>query len=195
MIGLLTGKIEYIDNDSRDLIVLTSSGVGYLVRSNIACSIGDEVKLYVYTSVSENNIGLWGFVTSLELKLFKLLIGVSGIGPTSGANIIYSLGAGEFVRLLTNGGLEKVKVPGVGLKSIQKIVIELKNKVADNAFIMQQLAADSVVTKPDNGYLEEAIMGLVALGYDNAIVRAYFAKIDTQDDTQALIKKFLSDNR
>jgi Holliday junction DNA helicase RuvA len=185
MIGLLTGKIEYIDNDSRDLIVLTSSGVGYLVRSNIACSIGDEVKLYVYTSVSENNIGLWGFVTSLELKLFKLLIGVSGIGPTSGANIIYSLGAGEFVRLLTNGGLEKVKVPGVGLK----------NKVADNAFIMQQLAADSVVTKPDNGYLEEAIMGLVALGYDNAIVRAYFAKIDTQDDTQALIKKFLSDNR
>ncbi len=130
MIGHLNGVVFFKDGNS---IILDVKGVGYKVlgsRDVLSKAIkGTSLELFIYTHVREDNISLFGFLESLDLKLFENLIGVSGIGPKTAMNI-FSIGTrSQIVSAIISADTSFFKsVPRLGQKNAQKIIIELKNK-------------------------------------------------------------------
>jgi len=130
MIGHLNGVVFFKDGNS---IILDVKGVGYKVLGSsdvLSKAIkGTSLELFIYTHVREDNISLFGFLESLDLKLFENLIGVSGIGPKTAMNI-FSIGTrSQIVSAIISADTSFFKsVPRLGQKNAQKIIIELKNK-------------------------------------------------------------------
>ncbi len=108
-------------------------GVGYEVQvsiKNYELRIGEEIKLFIYTAVSENDVRLFGFKTVEELDLFKLLITVSGIGPRTAAGILAEKKSEEIIKAIGEAEVDFFKkIKGIGLKSAQRIIVDLKSKV------------------------------------------------------------------
>ncbi len=165
MISYLKGNI--IQKNQKSVVVLTSSGVGYKVfltqESLKNLEKKEEVSFFVHLAVKEDSLELYGFKTQEELELFELLIGISGIGPKVGLNII-SLDSPEKISsvILNEDAKYITQVSGIGLKTAQKIVIELKDKVAKLSFEPES----------SGGVLDsDALEALVALGYSQGDVR------------------------
>jgi Holliday junction DNA helicase RuvA len=130
MIGFLNGVVFFKEGN---FIILDVKGVGYKVlgsRDVLAKAIkGNLLELFIYTHVREDAISLFGFLDSLDLKLFEDLIGVSGIGPKTAMNIFSIGNREEVVQAIITGDVEFfVGVPRLGKKNAQKIIIELKSK-------------------------------------------------------------------
>lgn len=202
MIGYIEGKIIKNDSIRGSVILLTSSGVGYEVNySNQSIKEGDNLSLYIHTNVSENDIRLWGFNSVDELDMFNLLIGVSGVGPTSASNMLQNLGIIKIVSSIKASDAKGIKSPGVGIKTAQKIIIDLSEKIEKYPNLNEYHSLDdgdkSVNNlKEMNDNIEEAIMALVSLGYNKADVMNYFKKNkDMEGDTSALVKTYLSSSK
>lgn len=154
-----------------DRIVVEVSGIGYNVyvspgRLYEFPENGEEVKVYTYTSVREDAINLYGFVTQEELELFQLLISVSGIGPKGGLAMLSVMGVDDIRYAIMTGDAKLLaKAPGVGKKTAERVIIDLKDKV--NAQPPEAFAPDSVLEKTLQEYPEaqEAADALIALGY------------------------------
>lgn len=152
-------------------IVVEVSGVGYNVsvspgRIGEFPECGEEVKVYTYTSVREDAISLYGFVTLEELELFKLLISVSGIGPKGGLAMLSVMGVEEIRYAIMTGDAKLLaQAPGVGKKTAERVIIDLKDKV--NAQDFEGYIADSVSEKSlrEDPNAREAADALTALGY------------------------------
>jgi holliday junction DNA helicase RuvA len=135
MIGHLRGEVFFKESN---YIILDVKGVGYKVlgsRDVLTKAIkGSPLALFIYTHVREDNISLFGFLESADLKLFENLIGVSGIGPKTAMNI-FSIGdRGQIVSAIISADTSFFKsVPRLGQKNAQKIIIELKNKFGSTA--------------------------------------------------------------
>jgi holliday junction DNA helicase RuvA len=130
MIGYLKGEVFFKENN---YIILDVRGVGYKVlgsRDVLAKAIkGSPLELFIYTHVREDNISLFGFLESLDLKLFENLIGVSGIGPKTAMNIFSIGNRSQIISAIATADTSFFKsVPRLGQKNAQKIIIELKNK-------------------------------------------------------------------
>lgn len=131
MIGSLKGIVEIID---ASFVLIDVNGVGYkvLVSSSLLSKlrIGDLIKLFTHTHVREDVLDLYGFLEILDLKLFELLISVSGVGPKTALGI-FSVGPQEeIIKAITTGNTEFFTgVPRLGKKNAQKIIIELKSKL------------------------------------------------------------------
>ena len=131
MIGYLSGKIQLVRENS---IILSANGVGYKVSigSDLISRLhlGEEAELYIYTQVREDILALYGFESADELDFFELLIGVSGIGPKAALGIL-SVAPMEKIRLsiVSQDPTLLSSVSGIGKKTAEKVVIELKNKV------------------------------------------------------------------
>ncbi|MFA6250062.1 MAG: Holliday junction branch migration protein RuvA [Candidatus Shapirobacteria bacterium] len=134
MISSLKGRVEGMWGNSIEIEV---GGVGYEVKvkdqsasGRIKIKIGDEVKLHIYMAVSENAVSLFGFETRDELELFKILITVSGVGPKTGIQV---MGSGEALAIMKAIGDADVgffqKIKGVGKKTAQRIIVDLKSKI------------------------------------------------------------------
>src|SRR3990167_916553 len=134
MIGFLRGEVFFREGN---FVILDVSGVGYkvLAAQDVLekTSKGISLELFIYTHVSEDNISLFGFLESSDLKLFENLIGVSGIGPKTAMNI-FSIGSrSQIVSAIISADTSFFKgVPRLGQKNAQKIIIELKNKFGGN---------------------------------------------------------------
>ena len=133
MIALLRGVlIEKTPNQA----VVDVGGVGYDVTIPISTysalpNAGDEVRLRIHTHVREDAIALFGFSTPEEKQVFEKLIGVSGIGPKLGVTILSGLAAGDLIRAIRNSEVERlVRIPGVGKKTAERMILELKDKLA-----------------------------------------------------------------
>lgn len=128
MISSLRGKVTKIWGNNVEVDV---NGVGYWVwmgKRNI--DEGDEVKIYTYMAVSENDVALYGFGTWEELDLFKLLITVSGVGPKTAAQILGLSKSDEVVKAVGDADVDFFKkIKGVGLKTAQRIIVDLKSKI------------------------------------------------------------------
>lgn len=163
MIASLNGKI--IDKSGTELI-LECSGVGYLVSAPTneiekMPDIGSSIFLHIHTSVKEDDISLFGFLRKDTRSLFRLLISISGIGPKSALGILSSLEPSEFHRYITqNNILGLTKLPGVGKKTAERLVVELKDKILSYAG-----EVNAEFDKFDNS-ANEAIQALMALGYN-----------------------------
>ena len=171
MIAFLRGTVEDIAESS---LVLDVHGVGYevLVPGQLLSSIsgtGQELKLYTYMQVREDAVVLFGFLTKDDLAMFKMLIGVNGVGPKAGLAILSALGADDLRFAVLSDDAKKIaKTPGIGAKTAQKIILELKDKLDLQDAFEKKLAAPTVgaeVAAAGNSVVQDAVEALVALGY------------------------------
>ena len=132
------------------------------MTSSIPPFVNDEVKLYTYTSVKEDDISLYGFQSLEELDFYKMLISVNSIGPKSGLALLSFYTVSELVGLIRKGDSKAIsKTPGVGAKSAEKIIIDLKDKV--DGFESVELSEEETVV--DDSLMKDCVDALMALGF------------------------------
>lgn len=174
MIAYVKGIIEDIAEDN---VVIDVNGIGYNVKISADTAarlpgIGENVKLYTYTSVREDAFWLYGFLSRRELEVFKLLITVNGIGPKGGLSILSVLDADDLRFAILSGDSKAIsKAPGIGAKTAQRVILDLKDKIqADDATIEKEIAgyAKETAMGTDNAQKQEAVAALVSLGYGQA---------------------------
>jgi len=164
MIGLLRGRLlEKRPNH----IILDVSGVGYLVAVPLStfAALGDlhaEVTLLIHTHVREDAIALYGFLSQREKHLFELLLGASGVGPTLALKILSGMNVEDLVPAIRTGDLARLtKIPGVGRKTAERMVVELKDKLESVAIESEKPAPSSPA-----GVEADVKSALLNLGYD-----------------------------
>jgi holliday junction DNA helicase RuvA len=166
MIAHLNGILDSIENN---VIVIDVNGVGYKVMVPISFlsqlpKIGEKVKVYTYQVVREDSVELFGFGRKEERHLFSMLLSVSGVGPKTAAALISGVKMEDLVIAITMGNVDSItRVPGVGTKTAQKIVIDLKEKIAK----AYQISAGDVTKgiPGDSPLMSDAISALMTLGY------------------------------
>lgn len=198
MIGFVNGEIEDIYDD-RVLVDCGFMGYNIFVCSNViqTCSIGQEVKLYTYLSVREDAMNLFGFLSKDELKVFKLLITVNGIGP-KGAIAILSIMTPNDLRyaVMTEDSKLISKAPGVGTKTAQKVILELKDKLDLDTFGIMDNDINTAYNDNNSSkdeIIAEATEALVSLGYTQKEVARVIKVCDLTDcnTTEDIIKAVL----
>jgi len=183
----------------QNLAVIDCGGVGFAVRTgNITLGqlkIGSTAKLYTYLHVREDTFELYGFATQSELNCFKLLIGVSGVGPKVALGILSVVSARNVTLSIVTGDEKSLTAaPGVGKKMAQRIILELKGKIdkeqAEDMTDVDSLYIRSAAENPDA--LQEATAALSALGYNPAEINAALKGLDIKTmGAQELIKAAL----
>ena len=183
---------------SLNYIVVDVNGIGFqLFMSHSAIQrleeTGKIVKIFTYMNVKEDELSLYGFITNEELRMFELLIGVSGVGAKSAITMLSAITPSKFaLAVISNDVKTLTKVPGIGTKSAQRIILELKDKLKTEEAIQ---ANDTELTSNvvGNNNLEEAIQALKVLGYTRQEIEGILAKIDINTLTvEDIIRKALS---
>lgn len=167
MFAYIKGTLEIKGND---YVVIDVGGVGYKIFAPMSTinklgEIGDIVKVHTHYHVREDDISLYGFYSLEELRMFELLISVSGVGAKSANTILANITPSNFaLAVITNNIKELTKLPGIGAKSAQRIILELKDKLkTDEAMMSEDTEFKEIVTQDDNAH--EAITALQVLGY------------------------------
>ena len=171
MIYLLRGEIAVKEIGT---VVVDVGGVGYGVVVPLSTyyglgDVGSRVELAVHTSVRENSIELFGFLTDAEKLMFEKLLGVSGIGPRAALNVLSNVSVADLVGSIVNGDLAERKLRGVGAKTAAKIVNELGDKVED--------IAGSVDVPGRSSVLGDTVSALLNLGYSRSEVEKRLPEI------------------
>lgn len=171
MYAYMRGEVVEIN---LDYIVLDVNGIGYMIYVPTRCyediTIGETIKVHTYLSIREDAHVLFGFLEKDDLEMFKKLIGVSGIGPKGGISILSNMTADDVRFAIASGDAKAIsKAPGIGAKTAQRVIIDLKDKVSLEEALENRLdagaKADSVKA---NSARNDAIMALCALGYSQS---------------------------
>lgn len=191
--GILTDQDE-------ETIVVEAAGVGYNIYTTgqtfqTLPPIGSEVKIYTYLQVREDAMTLFGFLTKDDLKVFKLLLGVNGIGPKGAIGILSVMTTDDLrFAVLADDAKAIAKAPGVGNKTAQRLILELKDKLSLEEAFEQKLAHTAQSEEAHtSGMQNEAVQALVALGYSSseALKAVSAVELTEQMDTEALLKAAL----
>ncbi len=200
MIGFLKGEICDISEDN---LVIEVSGVGYNVgitakTADLLPGIGEEIKVYTYMSVREDAVKLYGFLTHDDLDFFKMLITVNGIGPKGAQSILAVMNPDELRYAIIAGDAKTLsKCPGVGAKSAQRIILDLKDKVSIEDTFNSVSAQPEKVSGKLSDARKEAAEALTALGFSASDSLRAVRKVGDADDmsVEDIIKaalKFIS---
>jgi holliday junction DNA helicase RuvA len=189
MIGHLTGKIISLKPTR---ILLGVNGVGYAVNISINTfeSISDKesVSLFIYTSVKEDSITLFGFFTEAEKQMFELLISITGIGPKLAQSILSGIQTDDLKDAIQRGDVSRIiAVPGIGRKTGERLVLELKNKVDQ--------VAEEGIKDISFSIKNEAVGALTTLGYNSKTADKIIRDVLSAEpdlSLEELIKKSLS---
>lgn len=175
MISFIRGELAAVEPQKA---IVDVGGVGYGVyMSQQALSllppVGNEVKIYTYLNVKEDAMQLFGFLTRDDLDIFKLVIGVSGIGPKGGLNILAFMSPDELRFAIMSGDAKAISAaPGIGKKTAEKLILELRDKVDIEDVLEHAAHGDDAPAvragDAESGMQAEAVQALVALGYGNA---------------------------
>lgn len=195
MIHSVRGTLIYTDPKTA---VVDCSGVGFRCNATHKTlaqlpPLGNEVMLYTYLAVREDAMDLYGFYTPDELDFFKLIIGVNGIGPKLGISILSDFTPEQLCMFIASGDAKSIsKANGVGAKTAQRIVLELKDKVAGDINLG---GGDTFVgNAAPVGGAAEAIEALVSLGFTQGEAAKAVAKFDPQMPVEEIIKQALKTN-
>ena len=196
MYAYIKGSLE---EKSSNYVVVETGGIGYKIfMSNIAINnvgeIGDKVKVYTHYYVREDNISLYGFLSNEELRMFELLLQVSGIGAKSAISMLSNISPSSFaLAVLTNDINALKKIPGIGAKSAQRIVLELQDKMKKETLAnAEEVEQVEITSQVDSQNVTDAIQALQILGYNKREIDKAFEKIANKDvSTEELIKKGL----
>lgn len=173
MYAYLKGTIEDITEDN---LVLEVNQIGYNIKVsartiNALEGIGSFVKIYTYTLVREDTFNLFGFLTKDDLEVFKKLITVNGIGPKGGLAILSIMSADELRFAILSGDAKAIaKAPGVGAKTAERVILDLRDKISLEDALAPKEAAFAASSSGEalGGNRNEAIEALVALGYSSS---------------------------
>ena len=171
MIAHLHGELARVE---ADYVVIDVNGVGYKVSVPLAVLArlpqpGSKAKLLVTTVVKEDSITLYGFSHETEQAMFELLVTVSGVGPKAALNILSVMPVEQIVHAISSEAFHELnRVPGVGTKTAQRIVLELKEKIT--TLVWAQAARKTL--PPEQRVVDDAVEGLVALGYNRNDARS-----------------------
>ena len=180
MIGSLHGKLAF---KKTPVIVIDCGGVGYEVETPLSTflelpPVGAEIFLHTHLLVRDDAHALYGFSTEEEKTLFRLLLKVSGVGAKMGLAILSGMGVSDFERCVRYDDTAMlVKIPGVGKKTAERLIIEMRDKIDESPAQAIMAKAGQVATDPRS----EAVDALVALGYKPAEVKRLLAKLDLED--------------
>ena len=180
MFAYIKGSLEIKANN---YVVIDVSGIGYkifMAGSNIdkIGDIGNNVKVYTHYYVREDNISLYGFLTDEELRMFELLISVSGIGAKSAIAMLSEITPADFALSVISNNITKLtKIQGIGAKTVQRIILELKDKLKTEQAIEKQDTKIQKVIAEETNY-EEAISALQILGYNKKEIEKTLEKLD-----------------
>lgn len=193
MIYSVRGKLTHIENN---LAVVECAGVGYAVRTSAVTisrlpGMGEETTLYTYLHITENGIDLFGFADQGELNCFKMLLGVTRVGPRAALSVLSSVTAEQFALAVASGDAKTLsRAPGLGMKTAQRIILELKDKISKE----QAAAGISMPEIPmaaSSSNAGEAINALVVLGYTQSEAASVVTKLDPELSVEDMIKKGL----
>tara|TARA_B100000161_G_scaffold167006_1_gene119393 strand:+ start:186 stop:767 length:582 start_codon:yes stop_codon:yes gene_type:complete len=191
MINHIDGKL--VDKTPTQ-VVIDCNGVGYAINISLQTfsKISDErCKLFTHLSVKEDSHTLYGFITENERKLFRHLISVSGVGPSTAQVILSTYKSDEIINYISASDVAAIKnVKGIGLKTAQRIIIDLKDKVTKSAI------SDEISLDLNNTIQNEALSALVALGFSKKIAQQKIDKALTNKqgnfDVETLVRESLS---
>lgn len=197
MFAYIKGTLE---EKGKNYIVIDCNDIGYKIfMSNIAINevgeLGSKVKVHTYYHVREDNISLYGFVTKEELKMFELLLSVSGIGAKSAIAMLSNITPSSFAFAVISNDVAKLKkIPGIGPKSAQRIILELQDKLkAEQKELAIENPQVEISIVSDNENIKEAKDALQILGYTKKEIDNAFEKLANTDvSVEELIKKGLS---
>jgi Holliday junction DNA helicase RuvA len=186
MIGLLRGRLlEKRPNQ----VILDVGGVGYLIAIPLStfAALGElhaEVTLLIHTHVREDALSLYGFLSQREKHLFELLLGASGVGPSLALKILSGMNVEELVPAIRTGDLGRLtKIPGVGRKTAERMVVELKDKLESVTVEAEKSAAASPA-----GVESDVKSALVNLGYDERTADSAVAEAKREAGTASFEK-------
>ena len=195
---------------TKGYIVIETGGIGYKIfmsESAIekAGNIGEQIQVHTYMRVREDDISIYGFNTNEELRMFELLLSVSGVGAKTALAMLAVCTPSEFVLAIVSEDINVLtSIPGIGPKSAKRIILELKDKIKKEQQIQElenasrnnkEMSETSIKVKQmieDDNKVQEAIAALQVLGYNKKEIEKAFMKIDkTNLTTEDLIKKGL----
>ena len=193
MISYIKGKLEAKNLDN---VIIEVGGIGYKIFMSANSmdrlgEIGTELKVYTYMRVREDDISLYGFCTNEELKMFEQLLGVSGVGAKSALSILANISPSSFALAIITGDLNTLKsLPGIGAKSAQRMILELKDKMKTQEAIETEFIPVQNTVKNDKA--KDAIEALQVLGYSRRDIDLAISKIDTNElSVEDIIKQGL----
>lgn len=194
MIGFLRGKVAGLKTD---YCLLDVGGVGYrvFIPNNTRCklTLNETAMLYTYMNVYQDGITLYGFYTEEEYDVFQLLIGISGIGPKVALGILSAITVDALCKAIQNKQATLLtKLPGIGKKSAERLILELKDKMALAASDDEVLSLSMEGAVADD-ILSEATAALTALGYSQAEITPVLKKAAKGKSTEEIVKLALKE--
>ncbi len=196
MIGYLRGTLALIRENE---IIVDVQGVGYrLAISALTLSAlpkpGSQIQLFTHMQVREDAIALYGFLEQDDLDMFELLIGVSGVGPKAALGILSLMSANDLKFALLSADVKSIsKAQGIGQKTAQRVVMELKDKVSLEEAFTQRSAIAGAEPAENSQAVSDAVQGLTALGYSAAESMKAVKSVENGEslDAQQLLKAAL----
>lgn len=193
MLAFIKGRLI---ETGTDYVVLDNQGIGYLIYTPLSVlenlpPIGQNIKMYTYMYVREDQLTLYGFLTRDDLKIFKLLIGVSGIGPKGALGLLSRISPNEFRFAVMSGDSKTIaKAPGIGPKTAQKLIIELKDKLKLEDMFEGDSEENADAARGGSSAEKETIMALAALGYSETEAFRAVQKVEASSDmdSETLLK-------
>lgn len=190
MIGFLRGQVAAL---KADYCLLDVNGVGYRVfvagSTRNKLRLKEETQLFTYMNVYQDGITLYGFASEDEYDIFQLLIGVSGIGPKVALGILSSITVDGLCKAIQNKQATVLtKLPGIGKKSAERLILELKDKVGFATSDAEEILSLDMEGPVGDDIISEAQAALVALGYSQAEIAPVLKKATKCKTTEEIIK-------
>ncbi len=194
MYAYISGKIA---DKANNYVVIDNGGMGYKIFMSPSVieklpDVGEFQKIHTYYYVREDVISLYGFLTNEELRMFELLLSVSGIGAKSAIQILSNITPSSFALAVISNEVSKiVKIPGIGSKTAARIILELKDKLKTEQAISKNEQVVEAIHESEKD--TEAVVALQVLGYTRKEIEKALEKFETQNLTvEEIIKKALS---
>ena len=194
MFAYIKGSLEM---KFKNYVVIDVGGLGYKIfmaenAINDIGEIGETVKVFTYYRVREDDVSIFGFKTQEELRMFELLLSVSGVGAKSALGMLSCIEPSEFaIAVISNNVKLLTQIPGIGPKSAQRIILELKDKVKSEQS-EEQIEESKIKSAKVNENVQEAISGLMVLGYSRKDIEKAFEHLTVETlSVEDLIKKGL----
>lgn len=199
MLSYIIGEVAEI---SADTVVIENNGIGFNIKTSAMTidslpPVGDIVRIYTYLHVREDAMQIFGFLSKDELEVFKLLLNVNGIGPKGALGILSAISTDDLRFAVLSDDVNLIKsCPGVGAKTAQKLIIELKDKLRlEDAFEMAVNNNNKKNTVQDNTVIvmNEAVEALVSLGYSSKDAIAAVKKVENiqNKNSEQILKEAL----
>lgn len=187
MYSYIKGELAEVNTDH---IVIDVGGIGYMIyipaqSLNYLPGIGEMLKVHTYLYMREDAMILYGFLTKDDLEMFKLLITVSGIGPKGGLAVLSTLSSDDLRFAVLSGDSKAIsKAPGIGSKTAQRVIIDLKDKLSlEDAFEKKLEHENDKINVSSNSQVKnDAVMALNALGYSSTESLKAVSKVEITDD-------------